>query len=148
MPSIQSDFKTIGVTLSLAEEDTQINYQDLRMANFQIGSAGWIADYNDAMNFLYLQRSSTDALNYGGYKNLVYDKLLDEADNEPDGAKRAAEMRQAEAIMLSDQPITPMTFQTNTDLVNPRITGWVDNIVDQHRSRYLCVRGAKGPPYR
>ncbi|MBV9510232.1 MAG: peptide ABC transporter substrate-binding protein [Caulobacteraceae bacterium] len=148
MPSIQADWKAVGVALSLAEEDAQINYQDLRMRNFQIGSAGWIADYDDAMNFLYLNESSTGAQNYGDYHNPAYDRLLAEADQEPDAKKRAAEMRQAEAIMLADQPVTPITFATNTDLVNPRITGWVDNILDQHRSRYLCVKGVKGPPYR
>jgi oligopeptide transport system substrate-binding protein len=26
----------------------------------------------------------------------------------------------------------------NKNLVSPQITGWVDNIVDWHRSRYLC----------
>ena len=147
MPSIQADWKAIGVDPGLAEEDAQIAYQDFRMRDFQIGSAGWIADYDDAMNFLYLQASSTGAQNYGDYHNPDYDRLLDAADNEPDVAKRAEDMRRAEAIMLSDQPVTPIAFATNTDLVSPRITGWTDNILDQHRSRYLCVKGVKGPPY-
>jgi oligopeptide transport system substrate-binding protein len=141
MPSIQSDWQSIGVRTTLVQEEAQIAYQDYRLRNFQIASAGWIADYNDAMSFLYLQQSSTGTQNYGDYVNPVYDGLLKQADNEPDGARRAGELSRAEAIMLADAPVAPYVFAVNTNLVNPRITGFVDNIIDQHRSRYLCVKG-------
>jgi len=141
MPSVQADWKAIGVQVSLEQEDAQIMYQDLRLRNFQASWAAWIGDYNDAMNFLYLNQSTSGVQNYSDYHNPAYDHLLDLANNEPDGKRRAEDMRQAEAIMLADQPITPLAFQINTNLVNPRITGWVDNIVDQHRTRYLCVKG-------
>jgi oligopeptide transport system substrate-binding protein len=145
MPSIQADWRSIGVTTTLAQEEPAIAYQDYRVRNFQIASAGWIADYNDAMSFLYLQQSSTGTQNYGDYSNPTYDALLDRADHEPDVVKRAADLAQAERIMLSDSPVTPTVFAVNTDLVNPQITGWVDNIVDQHRTRYLCLKGHKAP---
>jgi oligopeptide transport system substrate-binding protein len=143
VPSVQADWRAIGVTAALAQEEAAIVYQDFRLRNFQVGWAGWIADYNDAMSFLYLQRSSTGAMNYGGYDNPVYDGLLDQADHERDIARRAADLQRAEQTMLSDAPIAPVIFAVNTNLVNPRITGWVDNIVDQHRTRYLCVKGAR-----
>ena len=141
MPSVQADWKAIGVQASLKQEDVQILFQDLRLRAFQASWAGWIADYDDAMNFLYLNQSSSGVQDYSDYHNPTYDHLLDQANSEPDGKKRADYMRQAEAVMLADQPIAPLVFQVNTNLVNPRITGWVDNIVDQHRSRYLCVKG-------
>ena len=50
--------------------------------------------------------------------------------------------------MLNDTPVAPVFFYVNKNLVNPRLTGWVDNIVDHHRARYLCEKnsavGAKG----
>lgn len=143
MPSIQADWAAIGVKTTLAQEEGQIAYQDYRMRNFQVASAGWIGDYNDAMSFLYLQQSQTGMQNYGDYSNPAYDALLDKADHEPDVAKRAAYLARAERVMLADSPVTPTVFAVNTDLVNPRITGWVDNIIDQHRTRYLCVKGAR-----
>lgn len=144
MPSIQSDWQAIGVRTTLIQEETQIGYQDDRLRNFQVTSAAWIADYNDAMSFLYLNQSTTGAQNYGDYNNPVYDALLAKADNEPDIAKRAVLLQQAEQIVLRDAPIAPYTFRANTNLVNPRITGWVDNIVDIHPSQYLCVKGMRG----
>ena len=103
---------------------------------------GWIADFNDATSFLGLQKSSTGEQNYGDYKNPRFDALLDAADNEPDVARRAEDLRQAEAVMLDDAAVVPITFAINKNLVNPKITGWVENIVDHHRARWLCEKNA------
>ena len=139
-PAIQADWAAIGVQLSMTQEEGQITYQDLRVRNFQVGTASWIGDYNDATSFLQLQQSKTGAQNYGDYNNPAYDGLLAAADNEPDAKKRAAELAQAEQIMLNDAIVVPMSFYVNKNLVNPRVTGWVDNLTDQHRVQYLCMK--------
>ena len=143
MQAIQADLASIGVRLSIVQQDTQITYAMYRARNFDLGTMGWIADFNDAANFLDLQRSQTGAQNYGDYNNPRFDALMDRADHEPDGARRAAYMREAESIMLGDMPVVPISFSVNKNLVNPRITGWQDNITDLHRTRYLCERGAR-----
>ena len=60
-----------------SEEDAQIAFQDYRLRDFQVGFASWIADYDDAMSFLYLLQSKTGPQNYGDYHNARYDALLD-----------------------------------------------------------------------
>ncbi len=145
MPAVQADWKEIGVDVQLLQEETQIAYSDYRVRNFDVADAGWIADYNDAMSFLYLQQSSTGPQNYGDYKNPAYDALLLKADNEPDAQIRAGYLADAEAMMLEDAPVAPIYFAVNKNLVNPRITGWTDNILDQHRSRFLCAAD-RAPP--
>jgi oligopeptide transport system substrate-binding protein len=146
MPAIQQDWRSIGVEATLAQNDTQIAYQSYRIRDFQVADAAWIADFNDAMTFLGLQQSATGQQNYGDYNNPRYDALLAAADNEVDIAKRAEDMRQAESIMLRDAPLAPVFFYVNKNLVNPRITGWVDNIIDHHRTRYLCEKNAAVAP--
>jgi oligopeptide transport system substrate-binding protein len=141
MPAIQSDWKDIGVVASLAQEEVQIAYQDYRIRDFQVADAAWIADYNDAMSFLGLQQSQTGAQNYGDYKNPAYDALLAKADEEPDAVKRGAYLSQAEAMMLADAPVAPVFFYITKNLVNPRVTGFVDNAIDIHRARYMCFQG-------
>jgi len=141
MPAIQADWKQIGVTATLAQEEVQIAYQDYRIRDFQVADAAWIADFNDAMSFLGLEQSQTGAQNYGDYKNPAYDALLAKADNEPDIARRAAYLARAEAMMIGDAPVAPVYFYVNKNLVNPRVTGWVDNAIDWHRARYLCFKG-------
>lgn len=141
MPAIQSDWKQVGVIATLAQEEVQIAYQDYRLRNFQVADAAWIADFNDAMSFLGLQQSQTGAQNYGDYHNPVYDALLAKADEEPDVRKRAAYLAKAEAIMLNDAPVAPVYFYVTKTLVNPDVTGFVDNASDIHRVRYLCFKG-------
>jgi oligopeptide transport system substrate-binding protein len=141
MPSIQADWKAVGVNATLAQNEGQIAYAAYRARDFQVADAAWIADFNDAMSFLYLQQSSTGSQNYGDYKNPEYDALLARADNEPDAALRADYLAEAERTMLDDAPVAPIFFYVSKNLVNPKITGYSDNIVDQHRMRYICVKG-------
>ena len=82
-------------------------------------------------------------MNYGGYDNPRYDALLAAANNEGDLKTREKILQQAETLMLNDYPVAPVYFASNLNLVNPRVTGWVDNIVDQHPTRYLCFKDAK-----
>ena len=139
-PAIQEAWREIGAQITLSQEEGQIAYQDLRMRNFEVGAASWIADYNDATSFLELQQSGTGAQNYGDYNNPVFDGLLAKADNEPDPKLRAAELARAEQIMLSDATVAPLFFYVNKNLVSPKITGWVDNLTDWHRVKYLCMK--------
>lgn len=140
MPAVQADWKMIGVKVTLVQQETQIAYADYRARAFQVADAGWVADYNDATSFLDLQRSWYGPQNYGDYKSPVFDDLMARADREPDPAKRADLMAQAEQVMLEDAPITPVYYLINKNLVSPRITGWVENLSDHHRTRWLCVK--------
>lgn len=142
-PALQADWKLVGVEATLAQQEGQISYADYRVRNFEAADAAWVADYNDPTSFLDLQRSNYGPQNYGDYDNPAYDALMAKADNEPDAEKRAVYLQQAETMMLNDAPISPIYFYINKNLVNPKITGWVDNIVDQHRTRWLCVKGAR-----
>lgn len=144
MPAIQADWKSIGVETTLQQNEAQIAYASYRARDFQIADAGWIADYNDAMSFLYLMQSATGAQNYGDYKNPAFDALLAQADQEPDVARRAGYLAQAERMMMEDAPVAPLTFGVSRNLVNPRVTGFVDNIVDHHRTRYMCLKPVAG----
>ncbi len=145
MPAIQADWKSIGVDARLAQNETQIAYASYRARDFQVADAAWIADYNDPMSFLYLMQSATGQQNYGDYKNSDYDALLAKADKEPDAAKRGQYLADAEHLMLEDTAVAPTYFYVTKNLVNPKVTGFVDNVIDHHRTRYLCVAGNKPP---
>jgi oligopeptide transport system substrate-binding protein len=66
--------------------------------------------------------------------------LLEQADQEPDAAKRARILASAEQIMLDDEGMAPVYFVVNRNIVNPKITGWVANSENFHRARWLCVK--------
>lgn len=147
-PVVQQNWGQIApwVQVEILGSDVQIAYVKLRNGDFDVGDAGWISDFNDAKNFNFLFQTGTDQLNYGKYSNAEFDRLMDLADKEKDSAKRAQLMQDAEAIVLREHGLMPMFFLTNRNLVNPRVTGWVDNAVDIHRARYLCTKEAQKAP--
>jgi len=138
--AIQADWRSIGVEATIAQNDGPVAFAAYANRDFEVGMMSWYADFNDPMTFLGLLKSDTGAQNYGDYKNPAYDALLGEADHEPDAGRRAAILSRAEQILMSDEGTLPVAFTVARALVNPRITGWVDNAEHWHRTRWLCFR--------
>ena len=139
-PVIQQNFKDIApwVQAEIRQVETQALYDALKTKDYSIADTGWVADFNDAYNFLYLLDSRTGPMNYGDYTNPAYDALLDQSSLERDTAKRAAILKQAEQLMLDDTAVLPMLTRVTQDIVSPKITGYADNAEDIHRTRYMC----------
>jgi oligopeptide transport system substrate-binding protein len=140
-PAVQADWKDVGVQASLAPEEGQIAYADYRARNFEAADAAWIADYNDPMTFLTLMRSTTGQQNYSDYDNPAYDALLDKADHETDAGMRGQYLQQAERMAMEDATVAPIYHYVSKNLVSPQMTGWVPNLADWHRTRYVCFKG-------
>jgi len=143
-PVVQNDWSSIAewVIPELIVNDTQIHYDNLRASDFQVADGGWIADYNDPYNFLFLGEFRSVPMNYSRYNNPEYDALVTAANQEQDLVLRGQMMAQAEQMMIDDMPIIPIVYYVNKNLVSPRVTGWVDNVVNIHRSRYICFNDA------
>ena len=139
-PAVQSSWSEIAdwVQPEILQKETQVQYSLLRQGDFEIGDGGWVADFNDPKNFLYLLESKTGVMNYGNYDNPDFDRLMAESDRERDPEARAELLREAEQTMLDDMAIIPMWFAVSKNLVNPDLTGFIDNADDVHRSRYIC----------
>ncbi len=140
MEATQADWRAIGVEATIVQNEGQIAFAAYRDRDFQVGAMSWFADFNDPVTFLGLLKSDTGAQNYGDYKNPAYDALLGQADQEPDAGRRALILSRAEQIMLDDEGMSPVDFVVSRSLVNPKVAGWVDNPLNFHRARWLCVR--------
>lgn len=134
--AIASMWKPLGVTVELVNTEVKVHYADLRQGSFDVGRAGWLADYNDPDNFLNLLKSGIE-MNYGKWSNAGYDKLLDEANATTDMAARAKLLKQAEKIAVDDTAAIPIYFYASRNVVSPKITGFEDNAFDKHRTRWL-----------
>ena len=53
MVAIQSMLRNSGIKVELEGSEPKVLYNYLRTGDFQVGDAGWIADFNDASNFIY-----------------------------------------------------------------------------------------------
>src|SRR6266446_4197836 len=135
---MQEMLRKIYIDLEVIQNDTQINYQKMQEGDFDIGSAGWIADYNDPTNFLDILRTG-GGNNYGRFSNKNYDALLDKAAAERDLNKRGQIMAEAEQMMLDDYPLIFVRFQTTHAMVQPYVKGWIANNKEVNHSRWLTV---------
>ena len=57
--------------------------------------------------------------------------------------RRGQELAQAERLAMEDATIAPVFHYVSKNLVSPKLTGWVPNIADWHRTRYVCFAGHK-----
>lgn len=144
--AIQADWSAIGVKVQLHPVEGQINFADLRARNFEVALASWSADFNDPTTFLTLMKSDTGPQNYGEYNSPRFDAFLAAADAEADLKARAHLLRQAEQTMLDDQNVAPIYFVVSRNLVTPQLSGWVDNVEDFHRIRWMCLPPRRAAP--
>ncbi len=132
-------WQQIGVKTNLLHLEVKSHYNDLRTGDFEVGDAGWIADYNDGQNFLYLLQTSSGTMNYGRYSNDEFDSLMAEANATLDLVTRAGLMKQAEQLMLDEQPLIPTYYAVSQNLVHTYLKGWEPNVSDRHATRYMYI---------
>jgi oligopeptide transport system substrate-binding protein len=136
--AIQAMWRAIYVDLEILPSDKQINFTKLRQSDYDIGSASWGADFNDASNFLMLFTTGNPQ-NYARYSKAEFDALFAKADNEPDVMKRAELLSAAEAMALKDHVWIARDFRATQTIVRPYVKGWIVNPHDMNRTRWLSI---------
>lgn len=137
--ALQEMWRQIGVNVRLVPSESQIHYAVLRKHDFDVAWAGWIADYRDPKNYLFLFQRSTTDMNYGGYFNARFEALVAQSDNTSDRHARALLLQRAEQLLLDDAAIAPVYFGVTRDLVSPQVKGWISNNINVNRTRYLSL---------
>lgn len=142
--AIQSMWAEIGVQAELFNSETPVHYDSLRAGDYDVGRAGWLLDYSDPINSLELLKTGVMqdgkmnwGNNYGRYSNPKVDELLNAAAVEPDLAKRAQMMGEAEKIAMDETAAIPIYWYLASNVVKPTVQGFVDNPKDVHRTRWL-----------
>jgi oligopeptide transport system substrate-binding protein len=129
-----------GANVTLQNSDVASHYAYLQEGGtFNVARAGWVADYADAENFLALTTTGNKTFNYSKWSNPEYDRLVAASYEEKDPAKRAEILHQAETLILKEQPIVPLLNSASLWLVSDKVSGWGDNVADEHLSKYLSV---------
>ncbi|HVU21509.1 MAG TPA: peptide ABC transporter substrate-binding protein [Rhizomicrobium sp.] len=137
--ALQEMWRQVGVNVRLMPSDSQIHYQNLRNHQFDAAWAGWVADYRDPKNYLFLFESTTTDMNYGTYSNPKFDALMAKSDNERNAKARSEYLAQAEQVVLDDAAVAPVFFGVTRDLVSPQVKGWISNNINVNRTRYLSL---------
>ncbi|WP_185984320.1 peptide ABC transporter substrate-binding protein [Aureimonas mangrovi] len=140
MTAIADMLNNIGISAQPEEMEGTTYFNFLRSdGDFDVARAGWIGDYSDPQNFLFLNESENPGFNYSRWSNADYDALMEEAAAETDLDARAEILFRAETLLLDEVPVIPILTYTSNSLVSDRLDGWEDNIMNVHGSRWMSV---------
>lgn len=106
---LRKQFAKLGIQLQVRA--TLYNYfqEKMRSGNAQIFTWGWLADYPDPENFLFLLYGPYGKVKHGGenasnYENTQFDALFEKMKNRPNDAERAQLIQKMVAIAQADAP--------------------------------------------
>ena len=140
MTAISDMLKNIGVTATIVEMEGTGYFDYMKQdGDFDITRAGWIGDYSDPQNFLFLFESENLGFNYPRWSNAEYDAAMKKASETNDIEERAKILKEAEGILLKELPIIPILYYSSGSLVSDKLKGWEDNVMNVHATRWMSL---------
>ncbi|MEL6474875.1 MAG: peptide ABC transporter substrate-binding protein [Pseudomonadota bacterium] len=139
--AIADMWSELGINITYKIRDAAAHYAYLRdLGEVQVARAGWIGDYSDPQNFLFLLESYNTGFNYARYNNPEYDAIMARAADELDLERRAEILREAEALILHHQPYLNIFYYSSFTLVAPELQNYNSNLMNKNPTRYLSFR--------
>jgi oligopeptide transport system substrate-binding protein len=137
--AIQEQLKPLGIEVSLLNTDTKTHYGHLEQkGDFDVARAGWIADYKDPETFLGISVKASGN-NYSNFNNPDYEaKMAEAAAAGGDPAKRMQLLSEAEKILVDNVGNIPLLYYNFKNAVSSKLTGWDDNVMDVHPTRFIA----------
>jgi oligopeptide transport system substrate-binding protein len=142
--AIQQMWSELGARVQIENNEPKVHYTAiLQQHTFDVAYAGWVADYNDADNFLFMLESDNAGFNYGQWFDSEYDALMARAYQSKDLIERGQILSQAEQLMLDHHALAPMRLPYSRYLVGPHVKGFEPNLRRVFRTRWLSVEGQR-----
>lgn len=135
--AVKSDLEKSGIHVNIIRRDLAAFREAVYNGEPDMYFYSWWLDYPDIENALEPPFHSKNIPRNGNgcrYSNPEYDKLIDQAEAEPDAAKRIAMFQKAEDMLIEDCPWVPLYHRKSYTAVQP----WVKNF-----SPELMVNAAK-----
>jgi oligopeptide transport system substrate-binding protein len=128
--------QNLGIKSKLKNQEWKMFVVTRKGTQKQVFRSGWIADYFDPLNFLDLFQSDSH-FNFYGFANPSFDVLLQTLNATTKTDQRALLVQQAESILAAELPVIPLYHYVSRHLVSQNVTGYHNNLMDKHLSRYI-----------
>ena len=103
--------------------ESSVFHQTRVAHDFDVCRGGWYGDYNDPLTHLELY-TSDNSMNYAGWKDPEYDKLVTEA-KVSSGKERFDKFYEAEKLLMESYAYMPISYDVYTCLINQdRVSGF------------------------
>jgi len=143
MEAIQADLEKIGIKAKLQNYDWAVYLDLLDKGELPVYRLGWVADYIDPDNFLWVLFNSANfgpEGNHSFYKNNKVDEYTNKARIETLWSVRAKYYEMAERIILEDCPIVPIYYYISQIIHQPWVNGlYLDPLTGISGVRYRVV---------
>lgn len=123
-------WRRLGIDVKLEATTYNAFQEKVRKGSYQIFQWGWIADYPDPENFLFLlttpmARSVSQGPNTANFKDAEYDRLFSAMRTRDDDAERARVIGEMRAILERERPWIELFHPEDYVLVQ----GWTKDVV-------------------
>jgi ABC-type transport system substrate-binding protein len=141
-------FAKLGVQLEIRATDNNQFQDKVRRGKHQIFWSGWLADYPDAENFLFLlygpnAKSRSDGENTANYENPAFDKLYAQLKLLDDGPEKIKVIDEMVRIAQDDAPWTWGYFPYASGAFQPWLHNAKPSIIVRDIGRYYRVDAAE-----
>lgn len=138
------EFARIGIDLDIRTTQYNRFQEKIRYGNAQLFSWGWVADYPDPENFLFLLYGPNGKLKSGGenvtnYSNPEFDRLFDQMKNRQNDTKRQDLIDKMIEILRYDAPWAGGINPSVTVLRQPWMTPVKPSGVAQNNVKYVAI---------
>jgi ABC-type transport system substrate-binding protein len=121
---VQKQFAQIGVRIASRSWRDQVWQDRLNQGQFQFTAYGWVADYPDPENFVFLLYGPNGReVNLTGYDRPEYNRLYEQMRSLDDGPEREAIIRRMREMAVEDCPYILKSHNEDLKLNYP----WVRN---------------------
>ncbi len=144
-------FALLGVVLEERASDLNRNRERIDKGDWQfLFERGWVADYPDPENFLFLfasengrVKSGGRGFNYTNYESDAFDAVFRRLETMPEGPARLALIRQAEEILREDAPKCWGYHPVKVTLVHRWLHNYLPPTIAYDNLKYLRVDAAE-----
>jgi len=124
-----NQWRRLGIDVQLSATNYNKFQGKVRDGAYQIFQWGWVADYPDPENFLFLlttpmARSVSQGPNTANFKNPAYDRLFEQMKTLENGPERRALLDEMRGILEDERPWIELFYPEDYALVQ----GWLKNV--------------------
>ena len=123
--------QNLGIIFDIRSMDFGSYISAQQRLDYDVALAAWTGDYLDPTTFL-LMWTEGNGNNNTGWHSPEYEALLDQAAHQADPARRFEIFRQAERMLMEQQPIAPITYRGRNYLLRPEVKNWHPLLLDNH----------------
>ncbi len=155
--AIKDMWDDYGIEASVDQRVWSVIQTALTDGDFTMSRLGWIADYNDPINYLeiYVGASGNNHPRLGKNGKIgsgafygengdqtwadAYESLVTQIKTEPDLAARAEVMYKAETILQKAMPVLPIYYYTNVFLCNTSLVDYIYSPLGWINFKYASI---------